>query len=352
VGWQNAPVTVHLTASDAGSGVAHTYYTLDGGSQTEGTSVTVAAPADGSNDGAHTITYWSVDNAGNVEAPHTCTVKIDTTAPRTSASGADAAWHNTPVTVSLAATDTGSGVASIQYSTDGGATWTTGDKVVVSAEGETTVDYRATDKAGNTEAVQSVTVKIDTTAPQASASGAIEGAWCRVPVLITLTAADEPGGSGVASITYSLDGMSTTVPGGSAPVSVPASPNAHHTLTFQASDGAGNQSVAQSLSFTIDTTGPVTKAKLTYARANHAVRLPYKATDNLSPKVKGVKVVVKNSHGKTVKTILVSTAKYVNTWYSVSWTPKAKGTYRYYVYAKDLAGNAQSVRGWAKVVVK
>jgi len=81
-GWQNAPVTVHLTASDPspGSGIAHTYYTLDGGSQTEGTSVTVAAPADHSGDGTHTITYWSVDKAGNVEDPHTCTVTIDTPA--------------------------------------------------------------------------------------------------------------------------------------------------------------------------------------------------------------------------------------------------------------------------------
>lgn len=79
---QNAPVTVHLTASDPspGSGVAHTYYTLDGGPQTERTSVTVPAPADHSGDGTHTITYWSVDKAGNVEDPHTCTVTIDTPA--------------------------------------------------------------------------------------------------------------------------------------------------------------------------------------------------------------------------------------------------------------------------------
>lgn len=38
------------------------------------------------------------------------------------------------------------------------------------------------------------------------------------------------------------------------------------------------------------------------------------------------------------------------TWYSVKW--KAKGTYRCYVYAKDLAGNAQSRVGSAKVVVR
>jgi hypothetical protein len=108
----------------------------------------------------------------------------------------------------------------------------------------------------------------------------------------------------------------------------------------------------QSVTVKVDTTGPVTKAKLTYAKVNRAVALSYKATDNLSPQVGGVKVVVKNSHGTTVKTISVSALKNVNSWYSVKWTPKAKGTYRYYVYAKDLAGNAQSVRGWAKVIVK
>ena len=39
-------------------------------------------------------------------------------------------------------------------------------------------------------------------------------------------------------------------------------------------------------------------------------------------------------------------------WYSVKWKPKAKGTYRYYVYGKDLAGNAQRKVGSAKVRVR
>ena len=57
---------IKLTATDntGGSGVAHTYYKLDGGAQVEGTSLTVKTL------GAHTVEFWSVDNAGNVEAPH------------------------------------------------------------------------------------------------------------------------------------------------------------------------------------------------------------------------------------------------------------------------------------------
>jgi len=96
----------------------------------------------------------------------------------------------------------------------------------------------------------------------------------------------------------------------------------------------------------------VTEANTTYARFNDTVQLYYKATDNLSPQVTSVAVVVKNARGLTVATITVSAPKNVNTWYSVTWTPRARGAYRYCVYAKDLAGNAQSVRGWAKVIVR
>jgi hypothetical protein len=47
-----------------------------------------------------------------------------------------------------------------------------------------------------------------------------------------------------------------------------------------------------------------------------------------------------------------ATTRTSGAWYNVKWKPKAKGTYRYYVYAKDAAGNAQSRVGSAKVVVR
>jgi hypothetical protein len=60
-----ATATVLLSATDAGgSGVATTYYIVDGGSQVAGTSVVVGTP------GTHTVEYWSVDNSGNAESPH------------------------------------------------------------------------------------------------------------------------------------------------------------------------------------------------------------------------------------------------------------------------------------------
>jgi photosystem II stability/assembly factor-like uncharacterized protein len=71
------PVTVHLTATDAHSGVASTWCALDGASFTQGTQVTVPAPADGSGDGRHWVAYYSVDNVGNVEYVHWVAVVID-----------------------------------------------------------------------------------------------------------------------------------------------------------------------------------------------------------------------------------------------------------------------------------
>ena len=176
--WHKSPVTVDFTATDSGkpdvSGVAYTAYSLDESTNwTQGTSVSIPAPADHTGDGLHTILYRSADNAGNIEANESCTVKIDTTPPTTT-DDADAAWHNTPVTVSLTATDPNmpdaSGVAATYYEIDGGA-WTEGTSLSIPApadhsnDGIHTVSYYSTDNAGNTEATQSCTVKIDTTPP-------------------------------------------------------------------------------------------------------------------------------------------------------------------------------------------
>jgi hypothetical protein len=64
-------VVVDLTAADEGSGVAATYYRVNGGVQQSGATVTFATY------GTHSLTYWSVDQAGNSETPRTVLVQID-----------------------------------------------------------------------------------------------------------------------------------------------------------------------------------------------------------------------------------------------------------------------------------
>jgi peptidoglycan/xylan/chitin deacetylase (PgdA/CDA1 family) len=93
---------------------------------------------------------------------------VDTTAPTTtiSCNGTDctSGWYrSSPVTVTLSASDSGSGVASTWYTTDGtdpsasnGTTYT-GPFTVAST---TTVRFRSVDNAGNLEAVKSQRIRI------------------------------------------------------------------------------------------------------------------------------------------------------------------------------------------------
>ena len=71
-------VSLTFTAADATSGIAGTSYTVDGGSPQAyaGTPVVLSTV------GIHTVTYWSSDNAGNVEGEKSLTVEIaDESAP-------------------------------------------------------------------------------------------------------------------------------------------------------------------------------------------------------------------------------------------------------------------------------
>ena len=78
-GWNNGPVTVALSATDEGSGVAEIAYELAGGTPVvvagSSASVTVAA------EGTTTLRYWARDAAGNAEEAKTLVVRIDTTPP-------------------------------------------------------------------------------------------------------------------------------------------------------------------------------------------------------------------------------------------------------------------------------
>ncbi|HAM73571.1 MAG TPA: hypothetical protein DCM86_18215 [Verrucomicrobiales bacterium] len=164
-GWYRSTVRVTLRATDNLTGVAATYYTVDGGAQQ-----TYAAPFNVTGNLSHTITFWSVDNVGNVETPHkTASVKIDGANPVTSATVAGTAgtgtWYRSSVTVTLGATDPVSGVAATYYTLDGEARRTYLGSFSITADGVHTLTYWSVDVAGNTEATHSRTIGIDKVAP-------------------------------------------------------------------------------------------------------------------------------------------------------------------------------------------
>ena len=153
---------IKLAATDVGSGVASTYYVVDGGTQTAGTSINVTAP------GAHTITFWSVDVAGNVETRKTASftitapVPVDTTAPITTSDAK--ATYVSSAAIKLTATDAGSGVASTYYVVDGG-TQTAGTSINVTALGAHTITFWSVDVAGNVETHKTASFTITAPVP-------------------------------------------------------------------------------------------------------------------------------------------------------------------------------------------
>ncbi|WFE26576.1 ThuA domain-containing protein [Solwaraspora sp. WMMD791] len=109
----------------------------------------------------------------------------------------------------------------------------------------------------------------DTTAPVTSAtvtgSGEPVDGWYPGDVTVTLAAADNDGGSGVASTEYSLD-EETGWTAYTAPVTVTG--DGEHELRFRSTDAAGNVEEAGSVTFKIDGTAPVSSAEFAPANDN------------------------------------------------------------------------------------
>ncbi|WP_435282760.1 OmpL47-type beta-barrel domain-containing protein [Streptomyces koelreuteriae] len=256
----SASVALHAT-DEGGSGVERIEYAIgDTGAWQPYTTPVVVDQV-----GAHKVRYRAFDKAGNVSAEKSAAFTVvapqsdDTTAPETSAAvsgerDADGAYIDM-ATVTVSASDTGSGVNTIEYAIGSGAWQPYTAPVMVHQVGTHTVRYRATDKAGNVAAEKSVQFKVvaappqDTTPPVTGVSveGTRNSAGAYVnSARVTVTATDAHG-SGVEKIEYSLDGGPYLLY--SAPVVVDRAGG--HTVAYRASDKAGNTAAARTVSFTV-----------------------------------------------------------------------------------------------------
>lgn len=262
----SASVTIGATDT-GGSGVARIEYAIgDTGAWQPYTAPVVVDRA-----GTHTIRYRAFDGAGNAAPEKSVTFTVvpppsdDTVPPETSATvsgerNADGAYVGM-ATVTVSASDTGSGVGTVEYAIGDGAWQPYTAPVMVHQAGGHTVRYRATDKAGNAAADKSVTFTVvaappqDTTAPVTGATveGTRNSDGAYVGSARVIVSATDEGGSGLDRIEYSLDGGPYLAYGG--PVVVDRA--GAHTVAYRASDKAGNTSAPRTVSFTVVAGGGV-----------------------------------------------------------------------------------------------
>ncbi|MEU8504051.1 family 16 glycoside hydrolase [Streptomyces brevispora] len=259
--------TVTVAATDQGSGVDTVEYAVGA----DGAWQPYTAPVVVNEVGAHTIRYRATDKAGNAAAGKTVEFTVaapptdDTTPPETSATVSgekdDQGRFLGMATVTVTASDTGSGVNTIEYALGADGAWQsyTGP-VMVHEVGAQKVRYRATDKAGNAAAEKAVDFTVvepptqDTTPPETSAKVAgdknSDGAYL-TSAKVTVTATDA--GSGVDKIEYSLDGGPYLAYSGTVIVDRVG----YHTVAHRATDKAGNTSEAKRVAFTVAQSGGV-----------------------------------------------------------------------------------------------
>ncbi len=177
--WHKTDVTAGLTCSDDGSECAKTFYSLNGSEYTEGDSVVI------SSEGENTVSYYSIDNAGNSETSKDVVIKIDKTNP-------ELAILNPSVTLPIAGIfavngtvsdslsdvkkvtlDFGSGITSDAVL--GASTWSldVNNGTFDLADGTYNVTVTAEDNSGNTTVKTLTGLVVDNTKPEAQVLAAL-----------------------------------------------------------------------------------------------------------------------------------------------------------------------------------
>ena len=243
-GWFTSPATLTLIATDTGGGVKVITYGVNGGMWRN-----YASPLTFF-DGAYVIGYTATDWAGNTADVNTVVLRVDSVPPHIDAVesgtvGADG-WFTSLTSVSLLASDNGSGVQRLGYRLDGGGTQDYSGPIILS-EGVHLINATATDVAGNI-AVHSIEIRVDAIPPVLQLKGLAATVTTGI-VTVSWTGNDST--SGVSGYEVSVDGEVRQRVEMSSSFTTRLTDGAH-TITVWAFDVAGN-SVSESVTFRIDT---------------------------------------------------------------------------------------------------
>ncbi len=179
--------------------------------------------------------------------------------------------------------------------------------------------------------------------------------WHNTAVTTRLYASD-PGGSGVASTHYRLDGgeWQPITPAG-VTVQAPSdhSADGEHRIEYRSTDLAGNTEFVELCSVHIDTRQPVALAGgRVRVRTGKLTRLPFKVTDEQPCGRRGTVTFTILKPNGTVAKRFTRTEQPLNADVVVAYRCRlAPGSYTYEVTARDAAANPQSSSGQGSLTV-
>ncbi|MFC0527481.1 OmpL47-type beta-barrel domain-containing protein [Phytohabitans kaempferiae] len=158
-GWFRSAVRVRVAGADDRGGRLTIESRVDDGQPVVATEVR-HTDVNVTGDGQHTVTATATDRAGNTSAPASLAVRIDATAPVSTAT-----VNPTTRAVTVTSTDATSGVARVEYAIGTGA-WTTYTGAIAPPDANRhTVAFRALDAAGNLETAKTATIPADLSGP-------------------------------------------------------------------------------------------------------------------------------------------------------------------------------------------
>ncbi|WP_232470041.1 beta strand repeat-containing protein, partial [Burkholderia ubonensis] len=245
--------TLNLSGVETGATVE---YSTDGG-HTWSTSFNAT-------EGLNDIQVRQTDIAGNTSDPTSFSFTLDTSAAApgvalTTDSGSSAVDHITNVgTLNLSGVETG---ATVEYSTDGGHTWSTSFSAT---EGLNDVQVRQTDIAGNTSSATSFSFTLDTSAAAPGVALTTDSGSSAVDHITNVGTLNLSGVETGATVEYSTDGGHTWSTSFSATEGL-------NDVQVRQTDIAGNTSSATSFSFTLDTSAAAPGVALTTDSGSSAV---------------------------------------------------------------------------------
>ena len=153
------PARIDFVITDEGQvGIGTTFYRPDGEPTLVGSNALVNAP------GSHSLEFWSMDQAGNLEMTTThvsFTIIEDTTPPATTSNAYSSYYHGANIT--LSATDTSSlGVKTTYYSLNGGPVQTGATVSVPAVSGVISYEllFWSEDWSGNVETTKSTSFTV------------------------------------------------------------------------------------------------------------------------------------------------------------------------------------------------